>query len=67
MKKDGVYKLIFILALIIILGAIGGSFAFGAQATFSSSAQSVAVMERSSKRVLFEKKLVRASAYGEHY
>lgn len=55
MKKDGVYKLIFILALIIILGAIGGSFAFGAQATFSSSAQSVAVMERSSKRVLFEK------------
>lgn len=55
MKKDGVYKLIFILALIMILGAIGGSIAFGAQAAFSSSAQSVAVMERSSKRILFEK------------
>ena len=55
MKRDNAYKLVIILALIIILGAIGGSFAFGVQANFTSSAQSVTVMERSSGRVLYEK------------
>ncbi|MCM1533535.1 MAG: D-alanyl-D-alanine carboxypeptidase [Corallococcus sp.] len=52
--KNNLYKAIVILLFILLLGMAGGSFAFG-EGSFSSSAQSAVVMERSSHRILYGK------------